>query len=117
LAGPYRATLPRLQESAPPLRTRTVQRVLAEDLGPDWREQFIEFNDRPAAAASIGQVHRAVWHDGRQVAVKIQYPGAGNALLSDFSQLSRVARLFSVLMPGLEVPPLLPHPPAPLTHA
>jgi len=107
LAGPYRATLTRLQESAPPLPTRTVQRVLAEDLGPDWREQFIEFNDRPAAAASIGQVHRAVWHDGRQVAVKIQYPGAGNALLSDFSQLSRVARLFSVLMPGLEVRPLL----------
>jgi predicted unusual protein kinase regulating ubiquinone biosynthesis (AarF/ABC1/UbiB family) len=48
-----------------------------------------------------------VWQDGRKVAVKIQYPGAGNALLSDFTQLSRVARLFSVLMPGLEVRPLL----------
>src|SRR5262247_3884734 len=107
LAGPYRATLTRLQESAPPLPYRTVHRVLAEDLGPDWRDRFIDFGDKPTAAASIGQVHRAVWRDGREVAVKIQYPGAGNALLSDFSQLSRVARLFSVLMPGLEVRPLL----------
>ena len=107
IAGPYRATLTKLQESAPPLPTGTVHRVLAEDLGPDWREAFAEFNDKPAAAASIGQVHRARWRDGREVAVKIQYPGAGRALLSDFNQLSRVARLFSVLMPGLEVRPLL----------
>jgi predicted unusual protein kinase regulating ubiquinone biosynthesis (AarF/ABC1/UbiB family) len=107
IAGPYRATLTKLQESAPPLPAGTVHRVLAEDLGPDWREAFAEFNDKPAAAASIGQVHRARWRDGREVAVKIQYPGAGRALLSDFNQLSRVARLFAVLMPGLEVKPLL----------
>src|SRR5207244_2635645 len=106
IAGPYRATLTRLQESAPPLPARTVHRVLAEDLGPVWRGRFAEFDDKPAAAASIGQVHRAVWQDGREVAVKIQYPGAGNALLSDFTQLSRVARLFSVLMPGLAGRPL-----------
>src|SRR6266851_9966206 len=106
IAGPYRATLTKLQESAPPLPARTVHRVLAGDMGEDWRASFAEFDDQPAAAASIGQVHRAVWKDGRQVAVKIQYPGAGRALLSDFNQLSRLARLFGVIMPGLEVKPL-----------
>jgi predicted unusual protein kinase regulating ubiquinone biosynthesis (AarF/ABC1/UbiB family) len=107
IAAPYRATLTRLQESAPPLPAATVHKVLAEDLGPDWRSKFAEFNDLPAAAASIGQVHRAVWHDGREVAVKIQYPGAGKALTNDFTQLSRAGRLFGVLMPGLDVKPVL----------
>ncbi|MGH3267783.1 MAG: ABC1 kinase family protein [Trebonia sp.] len=107
LAEPYRATLTRLQESAPPLPVSSVHRVLAGDLGPEWRSQFISFDDTPAAAASIGQVHRAVWKDGRAVAVKVQYPGAGRALISDFTQLARVGRLFGVLMPGLDVKPLL----------
>jgi predicted unusual protein kinase regulating ubiquinone biosynthesis (AarF/ABC1/UbiB family) len=107
LAGPYRATLTRLQESAPPLPVRTVHQVLAREMGERWRDSFAAFNDTPAAAASIGQVHQAVWHDGRRVAVKIQYPGAGRALIGDFTQLSRIGRLFGVLMPGLEVGPLL----------
>ena len=107
IAGPYRATLTRLQESAPPLPARTVHQVRAEDLGENWRDNFTDFDDRPVAAASIGQVHRATWRDGRLVAVKIQYPGAGNAIINDFNQLARVGRLFSVLMPGLDVKPLL----------
>ena len=107
VAEPYRATLTRLQESAPPLPARTIHKVLAGDMGEQWRASFAEFDDEPAAAASIGQVHRAVWHDGRQVAVKVQYPGAGRALISDFKQLSRFARLFGALMPGLEAKPLL----------
>jgi predicted unusual protein kinase regulating ubiquinone biosynthesis (AarF/ABC1/UbiB family) len=107
LAGPYRATLTKLQEAAPPLPAKTVHQVLARDMGEDWRTHFTSFEDTAAAAASIGQVHRAVWEDGRRVAVKIQYPGAGRALLSDFTQLARLGRLFGILMPGLEVKPLL----------
>ena len=107
IAEPYRATLTRLQESAPPLPARTIHKVLAGDMGEEWRASFAEFDDEPAAAASIGQVHRAVWHDGRRVAVKVQYPGAGRALISDFKQLSRFARLFGALMPGLDTKPLL----------
>lgn len=107
VAGPYRAALTKLQEAAPPMPTHTVHGVLAERLGEDWRELFTEFEDRPSAAASIGQVHRAVWHDGRDVAVKVQYPGAGEALLSDLTQLSRFARLFGPLVPGMDVKPLI----------
>ena len=107
IAGPYRATLTGLQESAPPLPARSMHKVLAGDMGEQWRASFAGFDDQPAAAASIGQVHRAVWHDGRQVAVKIQYPGAGRALISDLNQLSRCARLFGALMPGLDARPLL----------
>jgi predicted unusual protein kinase regulating ubiquinone biosynthesis (AarF/ABC1/UbiB family)/HSP20 family molecular chaperone IbpA len=107
IAGPYRATLTRFQESAPPLPAQSIHKVLVGDMGEQWRASFAEFGDEPAAAASIGQVHRAVWHDGRQVAVKVQYPGAGRALMSDFSQLSRFARLFGGLMPGLDAKPLL----------
>ena len=107
IAGPYRATLTKLQEAAPPLPASAVHRVLVADLGANWRDNFIDFDDSPAAAASIGQVHRATWRDGRKVAVKIQYPGAGKALINDFTQLSRLGRLFGVLMPGLDVKPLL----------
>lgn len=111
LAGPYRQALTRLQEAAPPLPAASVHRVLAEQLGPQWRKRFIEFDETPAAAASIGQVHRATWRvrgrKGRDVAVKVQYPGAGDALLADLGQLSRLAGLFKVIQPGLDVKPLL----------
>jgi predicted unusual protein kinase regulating ubiquinone biosynthesis (AarF/ABC1/UbiB family) len=107
IAGPYRATLTKLQDAAPPLPAATVQRVLSEQLGDGWRDLFLEFDENPTAAASIGQVHRAVWRDGRRVAVKIQYPGAGKALMADFKQLARLGKLFGVLLPGLDTKAVL----------
>jgi predicted unusual protein kinase regulating ubiquinone biosynthesis (AarF/ABC1/UbiB family) len=107
LAGPYRGALTKLQESAPALPAATVHKVMAQSFGPDWREKFASFDDTPAAAASIGQVHRAVWADGRAVAVKVQYPGAGKALVADLNQLARISRLFGILVPGMDVKSLL----------
>jgi predicted unusual protein kinase regulating ubiquinone biosynthesis (AarF/ABC1/UbiB family) len=107
VAAPYREALVKLQEEAPPMPARTVHAVLAQQLGGTWRTRFKEFDDAPAAAASIGQVHRATWRDGRDVAVKIQYPGAGTALMADLNQLARFARLFAALFPGLDVKPLI----------
>ncbi|AEH08434.1 ABC1 kinase family protein [Candidatus Protofrankia datiscae] len=107
IARPYRAALTKLQDTAPALPAASVHRVLAGDFGTDWQTNFRSFDDAPAAAASIGQVHRAVWADGRDVAVKIQYPGVGPALLSDLTQLGRAARLFSAIAPGLDIKPLV----------
>lgn len=107
LAEPYRETLTKLQEAAPPMPAKTVHQVLADDLGPDWRKHFREFDDRAAAAASIGQVHRAVWHDGRDVAVKLQYPGAGEALRSDLVQMARLGKVLGSVVPGLDARALL----------
>ncbi|MGI8759910.1 MAG: ABC1 kinase family protein [Jatrophihabitantaceae bacterium] len=106
-AAPYREALTRLQEAAPPMPVATVHKVLDEQFGRRWSERFRSFDEVPAAAASIGQVHRAVWADGREVAVKLQYPGAGAALMADFTQLSRLGWLFARMSPGLDVKPLL----------
>ena len=108
LAGPYRATLTKLQESGPPMGADRVHEILARELGPRWAStKLVEFDDVPAAAASIGQVHKGVWRDGREVAVKIQYPGAAEALMSDLNQISRVARVAGSWLPGIDVKPIM----------
>jgi predicted unusual protein kinase regulating ubiquinone biosynthesis (AarF/ABC1/UbiB family) len=117
MAGPYRQALTKLQEAAPPMPVASVHKVMAEQLGAQWREKFVEFDDIPAAAASIGQVHKAVWKvpprrkNGKpkslSVAVKIQYPGAGDALLADLKQLGRLAGMFKIIQPGMDIKPLL----------
>nr|WP_279672258.1 AarF/ABC1/UbiB kinase family protein [Flexivirga meconopsidis] len=107
LAAPYRAMLTKLQDTAPPMPTKSLHATLRAELGTRWRSKFTEFEEQPRAAASIGQVHHAVWRDGREVAVKVQYPGAAEALLSDLNQLSRVARMSTGWIPGLEVAPIL----------
>src|ERR1700743_3581692 len=89
------------------MTAKAAHRVLVEQLGMGWAGRVEEYGEGPAAAASIGQVHRALWHDGRDVAVKIQYPGADEALTSDLRQLQRFSRVFQALVPGQEVRPLL----------
>ena len=105
LAAPYREQLTRLQDSAPPMPTITVRQILAEQLGAD-AGRLTDLDAVPAAAASIGQVHRARW-DGQDVAVKVQYPGAGDALRNDLKQLARVARGLGPVFPGIDVKPLV----------
>jgi predicted unusual protein kinase regulating ubiquinone biosynthesis (AarF/ABC1/UbiB family) len=107
VAAPYRQQLTRLQDSAPPMSAPTVHHVLATELGVSWRKSLVEFDDDPAAAASIGQVHKGRWSDGRLVAVKVQYPGAGDALRADLRQIGRLARTFGALVPGIDIKPLV----------
>lgn len=106
LVEPYRNAFVRLQDDAPPMPTSTVHRIFAGELGPKWREQLVELDDKPAAAASIGQVHRGRWFDGREVAVKVQYPGAAGAMRSDLRQIGRLSRMFAVAFPSIDVKPL-----------
>lgn len=107
LVGPYREQLTRLQDDAPPMPTQTVRDQLTAHLGPDWADDLVWLDGGPTAAASIGQVHRGRWSDGRDVAVKVQYPGAGEALMGDLRQLARVARSVAPVFPGLDIKPLV----------
>ncbi|MFT4200396.1 ABC1 kinase family protein [Gordonia sp. (in: high G+C Gram-positive bacteria)] len=100
---PFRDALTKLQAEAPPLPADKVHAVLDQQLGTKWRERFQEFSDEPAAAASIGQVHKGVWSDGRDVAVKVQYPGADHALRADLKTLGRMSGLIQKLSPGTDV--------------
>src|ERR1700759_2222549 len=100
---PYREALTKLQKDAPPLPAAKVHRVLDAQLGTKWRQRFSDFDDTPVASASIGQVHKAVWSDGREVAVKIQYPGADEALRADLKTMQRLVGVFKQLSPGADV--------------
>jgi predicted unusual protein kinase regulating ubiquinone biosynthesis (AarF/ABC1/UbiB family) len=80
-----------------------VHRVLDGQLGTKWRARFTSFDDTPVASASIGQVHKGVWSDGREVAVKIQYPGADEALRADLKTLRRLTSMLKQLAPGADV--------------
>src|SRR5215470_12681218 len=100
---PYREALTKLQKDAPPLPADKVHRVLDAQLGTKWRDRFSTFDDTPVASASIGQVHKAVWSDGREVAVKIQYPGADEALRADLKTMQRMVSMLKQLSPGADV--------------
>jgi predicted unusual protein kinase regulating ubiquinone biosynthesis (AarF/ABC1/UbiB family) len=92
--SPYQNALARLQADAPPMDPALAKEVLHDDLGRPPDAVFAEFSDQPMAAASIGQVHRALLHDGRQVAVKIQYPGAAEAIRDDLANTELLTTFF-----------------------
>jgi len=83
----YAAELQKLQSEAPPMGAAFVKRRMQAELGANWRERFGEFDLKPAAAASLGQVHRATWQDGAPLACKLQYPDMESAVEADISQL------------------------------
>ena len=104
VAAPYRAHLSRLQDAAPPMPHvpgARRARPRARDRAGGTRSPTS--SPLPAAAASIGQVHRATWADGRAVAVKVQYPGADEALRSDLKQIGRLSKVMSPLVGGMDV--------------
>lgn len=102
-AEPFRETLVKLQSEAPPLPAAKVHRVLDAQLGIKWRDRFQSFDDAAIASASIGQVHKGVWRDGREVAVKIQYPGADEALRADLKLIQRFSWVAKQVVPGADV--------------
>lgn len=105
--GTWQAALVTLQQRNPALAFDRIEPVLVAGLGAQWRRCFLSFDEQAAAAASIGQVHRATWSDGRPVAVKVQYPHVAEDLLADIRILSAALRIASVLAPRVAMPPLV----------
>lgn len=97
----YQAALARLRSEAPPMATELARAVLERELDRPAGDAFAEFDWEPLAAASIGQVHAARLHDGREVAVKIQYPGVAEAIRADLENAELLSTFLSLLMGGL----------------
>ena len=99
--------LARLRERAHHMPPQQLQRVLAAEWGTDWRTRFVQFDARPIAAASIGQVHRATTRDGRDLAIKIQYPGVRESIDADVDNVATLLRVSGLLPRELDIVPLL----------
>ena len=91
----------RVRESADFMPEWQLEKVMVGELGDDWRDKFKQFNIRPFAAASIGQVHYAEMHDGSAVAVKVQYPGVAKSIDSDIRNLISLVSMLAILPKGL----------------
>ncbi|EFX89928.1 hypothetical protein DAPPUDRAFT_300027 [Daphnia pulex] len=91
----------RVRQSADFMPVRQMESVLIKELGPDWRSKFNDFQEKPFAAASIGQVHSATLPDGREVAIKIQYPGVAKGIESDINNLVTVMNMWNILPKGM----------------
>ncbi len=98
----FQEILAALQQDAKPVSFKAITKVIEEDLGERLRDAFAEIDPEPIAAASIGQVHRAALHDGREVAVKVQYPGIAEAIHADMQNLRLSLKLLSVIAPGID---------------
>ena len=97
----------RLRENAHAMPPGQLQAVLAAEWGAGWRKNFRYFNPRPLAAASIGQVHRATTRDGRDLAIKVQYPGVRESIDADVDNVATLLRVSGLLPRQLEIAPLL----------
>jgi predicted unusual protein kinase regulating ubiquinone biosynthesis (AarF/ABC1/UbiB family) len=107
LSPSVRRTLSRLQDSVPPMSPELAAQVVAEELGRPPEQVFARWDPEPIAAASIGQVHRAITQDGRAVAVKVQYPGIAETIAADLGNVALLRRMLRITAPSQDVDALL----------
>jgi predicted unusual protein kinase regulating ubiquinone biosynthesis (AarF/ABC1/UbiB family) len=107
LSPAVRRTLARLQDSVPPMEPELAATVVAEELGAPPERAFARWDPQPIAAASIGQVHRAVTLDGQAVAVKVQYPGVAEMMAADLRNVALLRRILRISAPAQDVDALL----------
>lgn len=101
------AILARLRDRAHHMPPAQLQHVLAAEWGKDWRKRFARFGAAPIAAASIGQVHKATTPDGRELAIKVQYPGVRESIDADVDNVATLLRMSGLLPKSLDIAPLL----------
>jgi predicted unusual protein kinase regulating ubiquinone biosynthesis (AarF/ABC1/UbiB family) len=107
LPEPLREALATLQADAPPMSAALAAEVIEQELGASPDRIFAEWDETPLSAASIGQVHRAVTHDGVPVAVKVQYPGVAKAIMSDLENSNILFNVLGMVFPGLDPKPIV----------
>src|SRR5207248_3892116 len=107
LSPAARRALSRLQDSVPPMSAGLAAGVVESELGLPPERAFARWDPEPIAAASIGQVHRAITHDGRAVAVKVQYPGIAESMAADLDNVSLLRRMLKVTEPSQDVDALV----------
>ena len=103
----FRAAMGRLQHNAPPMSPELASSVIVDELGAAPERVFARWDELPFAAASIGQVHRAITKDGRAVAVKVQYPGIARSITSDLRNVALLRRVVSAAFPGMDMQSLI----------
>src|SRR5260370_6164281 len=103
----FRTAMARLQHNAPPMTPELASSVIVDELGADPEQVFARWDPLPFAAASIGQVHRAITHEGRAVAVKVQYPGIARTITSCVREVALLRRVAAAAFPGLDTRALI----------